>query len=133
MAGYWISIRRRVSDADQKRLTLGMLKGMEMKDGRPSSMQADATQVDLQKMRLWVLKWGKAGEPGTRPTTQELLTLLPEHAAQVLGAIAKHEEDLAAEVEVEALDTDPLLGSGGLSGETDGSFATHEPEPSTLD
>lgn len=130
LAGYWISIRRRVSDAEQKRLTLSMFKGMGMKDGKPSSMEADATMMDTQKLRLWVMKWGKDGEPGTRPTGQELQLILPPHAAQILAAIAAHEEDLALE---DDLDVDPLPASGEPTPSTgDGEFMTLELDGSTL-
>ena len=124
MRGTWISIRRRISDAEAKALTLGMFKGMGMKDGRPSSMEADATKVDLHKLRLWVLKWGKDGEAGTRPTGQELLTLLPEHAAQILEAIAAHEEGIGVE---DTLTADPLPATGELTAQTVAEeFTTHE-------
>lgn len=106
MAGTFISIRRRISDVDAKRLALGMFKGMSMRDGKMASMEADATLVDYHKLRLWVLKWGPADGQGTRPTTQELTTLLPEHAAQILAAINAHEESVGVE---DTLASDPLL------------------------
>lgn len=104
MAGTWISIRRRVSDVDQKRLALGMFKGMKMDGGKMASMEADATLVDFHKLRLWVLKWGEKDQPGTRPTTDELSKLLPEHAAQILAAIAEHEGAVGAD---DSLAVDP--------------------------
>lgn len=110
LEGEFIRVRERISKAQQNRLRYGGVTGVRQ-DGERNTIELDATEMDTDRIRFWVLAWslGNDLEKGRKPTSEQLELLLPEYADQILEAINKHEAQLAAD-EPELL-TDPKLES----------------------
>lgn len=106
LEGEFIRVRERISKAQQNRLRFGGVTGVRQ-DGDRNTIEVDATEMDMNRIRFWVLAWslGNDLDKGRKPTGEQIELLLPEYADQILAAIDKHEAQLAAD-EPELL-TDP--------------------------
>jgi hypothetical protein len=122
LAGEWIQVRAAISKAQEQRLYGGMLTGFR-EDAREDGskrrvMEADATSYEVNRLRFWVRRWslGTDDERGMRPTPDQLDTLLPEFADEILAALDKHET--ARKAEEPELRHDPLVTSSETPTET---------------
>lgn len=92
LAGEWMMVRTRLSHAEEQRLYAGMFVGVRP-DEQSQRLEVDATGFDVNRIVVWVQRWSLTGDKdrGARPRRDEVEALLPEVAAEILGAIERHE------------------------------------------
>lgn len=106
--GDWVELKGRLTYLEGQKLATAALGGMrQLAEGERPEFTLDAAAYALAQLEAWIVDWSFQGPDGRPvPVSRDSLSVLEEEtAAELIGAIKRHEGTVADEKKVRSIET----------------------------